>query len=120
MEMKKITEAVLVGGMLAVVITASSEAGAATSVSSSSTGQSVAVTAGSANGFVQTDFNLMLSANTSMQFSGDNTAIAVNAAHLRGMHHFGGSTYGGSVKACEASSVSLPTATAPSSPSNGC
>lgn len=120
MEIKKITEAVLVGGVLAVGIMASPEAKAATSISSTSTGQTIQVTAGAASGFVQTDFKLTLSANTSMQYTGDNTAIAVNAAHQRGMHHFGGSTYGGSVSACEASSVSLPTATAPSSPSNGC
>jgi len=121
MEIKKLTEVIVVGGVLAVAMAASLDANAAAvSIAASSTGQSgISVTSGSAGGYTLAPFVLTLSASVSMQYDGDTTGAWVNTANARGMHTFGGSTTGIAPRACETSSVSTPSANAPSA-SSGC
>lgn len=117
MELKKITEVVIVSGVLAVAM---SNAYAASSISALSSSQQVAVTSGEGGGFVLEAFKINLSANVAMQWASDINTAAINTASTRGMHTFGSSTAGVAPRACESSSVSGPTPPAPTSVSTGC
>lgn len=100
MEIKKITEAILVGGVLAVSMTASMNANAAVvAIASAATAQSQNVPVASL-AFLQQAANITLSANTALAYDGDTTAAGVQAMNSKGMLTFGGSTAGGAVKAC--------------------
>ncbi len=119
MEMKKVTEAILVGGVLAVSMMNANAAVVA--IASAATAQAaVPVATSAAGGYVVSAFNLTLSAHTSLAYDGDPTAVGVHSANAKGMHTFGGSTAGGAVRACQTTSVSVPTATTVSSISAGC
>lgn len=107
MDMKKTTEVVVTGAMLAITLTAPMHA-YAEAISATPTAQTVDVSASAAGGYVVEAFKLNLSAHTSLAYNGDTTAVGVKAANAKGMHTFGGSTNGGAVKACETSSVATP------------
>lgn len=120
MDMKKTTEVVVTGAMLAISLTAPMNAYAAgASIASTPTAQTVNVSASAAGGYVVEAFKLNLSAHTSLAYEGDTTAVGVKAANAKGMHTFGGSTNGGAVKACETSSVATPSVSS-ASISAGC
>lgn len=100
---------VVAAGVLAINLMAPMEAQAsATAITSAASAQTVAVASGAAGGYVVSGFNLNISAHTSLAYDGDTTAVGVKAANSKGMHTFGGSSNGGSVKACESSSVATP------------
>jgi len=120
MDLKKTTEVIAVGSVLAISVLAAVDANATLAVTSASTAQTVAVTAGAAGSYVVTAFNLNVSANTSVGFNGNPTQVAVQSANVKGMHHFGGSSQGGSVSACETTSVATPTASDPTATGTGC
>ena len=100
---------VVAGGVLAISLMTPMMADAASvAITSAASAQSVAVTSGAAGGYVVSDFNLNVSAHTSLAYDGNTTAVGVKAANSKGMHTFGGSSNGGSVKACETTSVATP------------
>ena len=103
---------IVAGGVFAITLAAPMMAeAAATDIASAATAQTQAVASGAAGGYVVEDFNLNLSAHTSLSYDGNATAVGVKAANSKGMHTFGGSSAGGAVKACETSSLTAPTAT---------
>lgn len=102
---------IVAGGVFAITLAAPMMAEAATDIASAATAQTVSVAASAAGGYVVEAFNLNLSAHTSLSYDGNATAVGVKSANSKGMHTFGGSSAGGSVKACETTSVTTPSAT---------
>lgn len=117
MELKKITEVVIVSGVIAVAM--SNANAAAISYSAGASSQQLPVTSGT-NNYVLEAFKINLSANVAMQWYADVNTAAINTASTRGMHTFGSSTAGVAPRACESSSVSSPTPPAPTNVSLGC
>ncbi|QDQ26273.1 hypothetical protein FNU76_07810 [Chitinimonas arctica] len=105
MQVKKSTELVVVGGMLALSLISSYADAAAVVISDSPTSQTATVATASAGGYVLEEFRLNLSANVKLAYDGDGQAVAVKTGNKKGMHTFGGSSNGGSVKQCEATSL---------------
>jgi len=105
MEIKKGTELVVMGGVLALSLAAPfAEAGTAASTGVA-TASTATVTTGAAGSYVLEGFNLNISANVALSYDGNTTAVGVKSGSLKGMHTFGGSSNGGSVKQCECASV---------------
>jgi len=119
MDLKKTTEVVAIGSVLAVTLLTQAHA-AGTSIAATATAQPQAIAAGAANSYVVTAFTLNISANTSLAYDGNTTQVAINTANSKGMHTFGGSSQGGSVSACQTTSVQTPAANASLSLTNGC
>ncbi|GAB3268487.1 hypothetical protein [Chitinimonas naiadis] len=107
MELKKATEVVILGGVLAVAMTASMNAEARAIGSSATAQANVSITSGEAGGYVVSPFAITLSAHTALAFDGSPTQAGVKSMNSKGMHSFGGSTAGGSVTACEISSIAF-------------
>lgn len=118
MDIKKTAELVMIGGML--VISTANTAAQAASISPSASATVRDVTSGEAGGYVLEAFKLNLSANVSLAYDGNATAVAVKSASQKGMHTFGGTSNGGSVKQCEATSLASPTASLSVDLSDGC
>lgn len=102
MDMKKAAEIVVMGSMLAV-----SMAATAGGVTATTKAQTAVVNTGT---YVLESFTLNVSANVGMNWDDtDPQAVAVTSANTKGMHTFGGTSNGGSVKQCESTSVTSPT-----------
>jgi hypothetical protein len=111
MDIKKTTEVVVMGSMLALTMAAPLNAYAATAIAPALKATTAAIPTGS---YVLEAFTLNISANVGMQYDAENpTMVAVTTANQKGMHTFGGTSNGGSVKQCEATSVATPTAPLP-------
>ncbi|MFC4160922.1 hypothetical protein [Chitinimonas lacunae] len=106
MDMKKTAELVMMGGML--VISMANANAAATTITASTKAQTADVATSAAGGYVLEAFKLNLSANVALSYDGDTTAVGVKTGSAKGMHTFGGSSNGGSVKQCEAASIASP------------
>lgn len=107
MDMKKAAEVVVMGSMLAVSFAAN-----AGTVAAATKAQTHAVAVGT---YVLEAFTLNISANVGMQYlDTDPQAVAVTTANVKGMHTFGGTSNGGSVRQCESTSVAAPLPGTPS------
>ncbi|MGQ5524087.1 hypothetical protein ACUHMQ_12605 [Chitinimonas sp. PSY-7] len=116
-DLKKKTEVVIMGSILALTVMAPLNANAG------KVGFTAVPTARTAyfpvGDYVLEEFTLNVSANVAMNFNHDQTGAAVTAASNKGMHTFGGTTHGGSVKQCESSSLANPVPGIPDL-TNGC
>ena len=115
MESKRIVEALMLGGVL--VVSMANQTANATAACSDGTASQI--TAGS---FVKQAFNVKCSASVDVDYvDSSGTLAVVKGMSRKGMHSFGGSTDGGSVKVCETTSVSYTAPTAGTTAgSNGC
>jgi len=105
MDIKKATEVVVMGSMLALTVAAPLNVQAGT-ISAQNKAQTAAISTGV---YVLEPFTLNISANVAMQYEDtDPKVVAVTTANQKGMHTFGGTSNGGSIKQCEASSVAAP------------
>lgn len=106
MDKKQIGHVVVLGSALVLNIAASNYAmAAATNACTDGSGVTIA---SSASNFVKTDFVTKCSRNTTVVYDMNATDFAVKSASVKGMHTFGGSTMGGTVAACENTSVASP------------
>ena len=118
MESKKIVEALMLGGVL--VVSMASQTANATLVCTDGVANTAGVTAGS--NFVKQTFFVKCSANVDVDVVDSTPTLAVvKGMSRKGMHSFGGSTDGGSVKVCETTSISYAAPTAGvTADKNGC
>ncbi|MGQ5524753.1 hypothetical protein ACUHMQ_16035 [Chitinimonas sp. PSY-7] len=111
MDMKKTTEVVVMGSMLALTLAAPLNAHAAeTKIAATTKAKTETVGTGT---YVLEPFTLNISANVAMSYDSDATRVAVTTANEKGMHTFGGTSNGGSVRQCESSSLSAPKPSTP-------
>ena len=103
MEKKQLVQALALGTVL--VVNLSATAYAQTAACNNGTATSIA---SSATGFVKNDFTPKCSANVYVNYNQTNTDFFVKGASSKGMHTYGGSTMGGGVGVCENSSVTNP------------
>ena len=117
MEKKQIAHALMVGGVLVVSMAAQQPAFAAVTVACNQ--GTAAEVAGATTNFVVQAFTPKCSANVDVSFNDISTTKAtVKSMSSKGMHNFGGSSDGGSIKACETQSVAYAQPTAGAS--DGC
>lgn len=108
MEKKQIAQALMVGGVL--VLSMAQQVASAAAVNACSDGLAVQVSTGA---FVLQAFTPKCSASVDVSFNDvDATKATVKSMSRKGMHNFGGSSEGGAVKACEATSVAYAAPTA--------
>lgn len=119
MDSKKIAEAVLVGGILAISLSQTASAADTFSLTASTTGTTQAIASGDFAGYVQVPVSVFTSSNVGASIVGDITGVGVSTANIKGMRTFGSSSAGGAVVACQTTSVSAPVPHTPT-PSNGC
>ncbi len=113
METNKIVEALILGGVLVVSLGSQT---AAAQVDACAEGAPKKVTAGT--NFIQQEFTPKCSAGVTVSVNDSSTiAAGVHGMSKKGMHSFGGDVVGGSVKACETSSVADK---APAASATGC
>jgi hypothetical protein len=112
-KMTKTTQVIALGSMLVVTLAAPMSAyAAATSIDATAVPSATTFTGGDTgtlNGFNDSTFTFTQSANVALNVDGDTSTVGVSSASTKGMHTFGGNSMGGSVKACETTSVSGPT-----------
>ncbi|PHV10380.1 hypothetical protein [Chitinimonas sp. BJB300] len=121
MDARNKTELVVMGGMLALSLAAPfAHAGSVTSCSGDVKAQQADIQSSAAGGYVLEAFKLNCSANVVLAYDGDATAVGVKSASKKGMHTFGGSSNGGSVKQCEPTSVNTANITLTASITTGC
>ena len=115
MESKKVIEALMLGGVL--VVSMANQTASATNICNNGTAGTI--TTGS---FIQSVFPVKCSANVQVDYVDSTAVLAVTKGmSVKGMHSFGGSTEGGSVKACETASIAYTSPVAGTTAgSNGC
>jgi hypothetical protein len=119
MDTKKIAEAVLVGGVVAISLAQPVFAADNYALAASASGSTQAITSGDFAGYVQIPISVFTSSNVAASIVGDITGVGVNTASTKGMRTFGATTAGGAVVSCQTTSVSAPTPGTPTS-SSGC
>lgn len=113
METNKIVDALILGGVL--VVSLGSQTAFAEAANACADGTAAAVAKGV---YVQQAFTPKCSAGVNVSVNqGSATEAGVKGMSKKGMHNFGGDVVGGSVKACETTSV---TYAAPSATTTGC
>lgn len=115
MESKRIVEALMLGGVL--VVSMANQTANATAACTDGVASQV-----SAGTFIKQAFNVKCSASVDVDYADVNDTLAtVKGMSRKGMHSFGGSTEGGSVKVCETASISYTSPVAGTTAgSNGC
>ncbi|MDK2124748.1 hypothetical protein [Parachitinimonas caeni] len=116
--MEKHTKLVIAGGVMALNL-ASSVALAEVSIEAADTTRD-ATWAVSEGGFVTHAFTFKVSNNVGLQAKDSETAVAVQAANIKGTRIFGGSSNGGGVKDCSNASIDKPSPSMPSPAEDGC
>jgi hypothetical protein len=102
MDMKKTAEVLVLGSMLAVSVSANAQL-----VPAQTKAQVSDVLLSS---YVLETFKLNISANVAVQYDDTTaTAVAITSASTKGMHSFGATSNGGSVRQCESTSLAAPT-----------
>jgi hypothetical protein len=114
--MKQPTQKIILGCAMAITLIGQAHAAAPTvnikadqATATVVTGSAGVTGAGDLSGYTRSNFGVSLSKSVALVAAGSDTVVAANAANKKGMHTFGASSNGGSVRQCEEPSVATPT-----------
>lgn len=114
MKTKNLSKVIMLGGAVVSMMSAAPVFAAGSCDATAGLTTSTTLAPGAENGLVESPLTMYCSNNVYLGWAGNSTGteVAVRAGSKKGMHTFGVSSRGGSVRACETASLTAPHTTA--------